>query len=158
MGLILRRKVMYTPRQRGKFANGFTILEILLAIGIFAIMSQIAWENLARTNQDYQLRFDVRNIQTFLEQARADAIRFRESVTCGIDQGTISCTNRGNTISTMTTERSISSDGGGDLSFNGFGFLTPCPNDGQRSLIVKNRRNQMSVVVNCNGFASIENS
>lgn len=158
MGRILRKKIRYTPTQRGKFLSGFTVLELLLAVGILAIISQIAWENLARTNQDYQLRFDVRNIQTFLEQARADAIRFRESVTCGVDKGTISCTNRGNTISTMTTERSLSSDGGGELSFNGFGFLTPCPNDGYRSLVVKNNRKQMSVVVNCNGFASIENS
>lgn len=71
MGRILRKKIRYTPTQRGKFLSGFTVLELLLAVGILAIMSQIAWENLARTNQDYQLRFDVRNIQTFLEQARA---------------------------------------------------------------------------------------
>ncbi|MBD1399405.1 GspH/FimT family pseudopilin [Pelobacter sp. M08fum] len=65
--------------------RGFTLIEIIIAMAIFAILAAIAVPNFNVWRQNSQLRSDVRLILGALQQARVEAITRNQPVTITFD-------------------------------------------------------------------------
>jgi len=64
-----------TPRIRFHDAAGFTILQVVITVAVIAIFSTFALLTLASTRASLHLQNSVRQLSSYLEKARLDAVR-----------------------------------------------------------------------------------
>lgn len=69
------------PVKRATTQRGFTLIEIIIAIAIFGILTAIAVPSFNVWQRNAQVRSDARLVKGALQQARVDAITRNESIT-----------------------------------------------------------------------------
>lgn len=68
-------------RQRQQAQKGFTIVELLITIGILAILSAFAVPTMVKTMRKTQLNSEVRAVASAVQTARSDAVIQKKSKT-----------------------------------------------------------------------------
>jgi prepilin-type N-terminal cleavage/methylation domain-containing protein len=72
-----------------KTIKGFTLVELMVTIAVFAIIATLAAPNLSQTLKNTKVKTSSGDIFNFLQQARTEAVRLGKTVTiCGSSDGT----------------------------------------------------------------------
>ena len=63
--------------------KGFSLAEMLVAVGMFSILTSIGLIQFSKANENYKLISDTESLEAFISFHRSEAIRFRRSVEFG---------------------------------------------------------------------------
>lgn len=113
---------------------GFTLLELMVATAIFAILSAIAVPNVISWRNNAQFNAAVREVKSSIESARMAAIKSNLDATVNFDgSGTFTTQTQGIIGGSPTTKTvnhqlppgvTVDDNGGGSLIFNSRGMTT----------------------------------
>ncbi len=139
--------------------SGFTMIELMVVIGIMAILSAIAIPSYIKWLPKHRVGTAARTVMSALEFARSNAIKTNSDVTLNFIFGSdsLTVTNSGGTLRTRQIPGDVDLDDGGlgtPVTFNGHGFSTAT---GQ--VTVENRKDDTlsrSINLTLGGNASIQ--
>lgn len=137
--------------------SGFTIIELLVAIGILMVMAALSAPYLSALKGQLEASHDVRALATVLGEMRAESLRLRTNVRLTFSGNEVSWdidddgTDEGSYI---LSEQSSWVDGDpGDILFNGLGLARNL--DAEETIGVKNRGQSISLTINKNGYVNL---
>ncbi|MDM0115275.1 GspH/FimT family pseudopilin [Variovorax sp. J22R133] len=97
--------------RRGQFQRGFTLVELMVTITLFALLSVFAYPSYTNYIQSAQVRASAESVMSGLELARAEAIRG----------------NRNVQFSMLNTSRGVAVTGGGGTDWSVMTALVATP-------------------------------
>ena len=137
--------------------RGFTLIELVVALGLFALVSLVAAPNLARIFGQLRAAEDARRIALALVSARDEAIRLRTDVRVSFTGAEYSV----DIDADGTVEQSAILDSASGwaaappaaIVFNGLGLARGI--NGAATLSILNRGAQSNITVNVNGTVTL---
>lgn len=100
--------------------NGFTIIELIIVIAIFAIGSAIALPNLIEMGRRDQVKTEARQLKDQMARARAQAIELNAPITVSFTANSYTIGGTNNTLSAATINPVPA-----NMSWNNRGYPTP---------------------------------
>ena len=103
--------------------HGFTLIEVLIAIAIFGILTTMAIPSFNTWQRNAQVRSDARLVKGALQQARVDAITRNESITVDFDGNSWDIKDEDDALIRSGELNSAANlEGASDITFNSRGI------------------------------------
>lgn len=77
--------LMNTTKKRSGLASGFTLLELLTVVVIFAVLAMLAFPSIVSVVPGFQLRQSARTLSSFMYLARMNAVNTQKPIRASVD-------------------------------------------------------------------------
>lgn len=138
--------------------RGFSLVELLVAVFIFMLVSSLALPQLSAFRGQMQASQDIRNLAQTLGEIRSEAIRLKANIRVSFRNEGYEWDIFDDSAQDGSLDLSDASTWDGstpsDLVFNGLGLLRGVGANGV-TITIDNRGQQMSLQVNRNGYIEL---
>lgn len=142
---------------RSSSLSGFTVLELLVSMGILGIMLSMGFANVAEMKSQMDTTSEVRRLGLTLNSLRNEAIRLRANVRVSFTSSGYAWDiyDDGSSDGSHSLGTNCTWSGGtpGSFVFNGLGLARGLASD--QTLTIANRGISYSLLLNSNGFVSM---